>query len=316
MTENTESGDSSVEPADPAPAEAPATAEPAAAEPAEQTPAEQAPAEQTPAAQTPAEPTPAEAPAGAVAAPRAEKPRFWDRRYVDRYLVPLLLPLAAVIGIVVYVLNVSRLFLSAPGHVAVVLATIITVTILLGATLLALATNIRQSSIALVTVGFLALILAAGSVNLGHSQEKKEAGGGTINCSQASKTTLNFDAGPNGALAFAPNSAGAVTGFARIKLTDAATVTHTFTFDNAQTQFKELQVATKGATDTCVAFFPTPGDYTFYCSIPGHRAAGMQGVIHVTGSAVTLAQAQTAAGTGGATGGTSGGAATSTTKAP
>ena len=85
---------------------------------------------------------------------------------------------------------------------------------------------------------------------------------------------------------------------------------------NAQTQFKELQVATKGATDTCVAFFPTPGDYTFYCSIPGHRAAGMQGVIHVTGSAVTLAQAQTAAGTGGATGGTSGGAATSTTKAP
>jgi plastocyanin len=282
MTENTETGESGVEPAAPAGADTPAAVEPAAPEPA----------------------------------PRAEKTRFWDRPYVERYLVPLLLPLAVVIGIVVYILNVSRLFLSAPGHVAVVLATVITVTILLGATLLALSKNMRQSSIALLTVGFIALILAAGSVNLGHSQEKKEAAGGTINCSQASKTTLNFDAGPNGALAYAPNSATAVTGFARIKLTDAASVPHTLTFDNSQTQFKELTVSTKGATDTCVAFFPAPGDYTFYCSIPGHRAAGMQGVIHVTGSAMTLAQAQTAAGTGGGASGAGGGASTSTTKAP
>src|SRR5262245_38094450 len=69
---------------------------------------------------------------------------FWHRPYVERYLTPLVLPLAAVVGVVVYVLNVSRLFLSAPGHVAVVLGTIITVVILFGATMLAVSPRLRS----------------------------------------------------------------------------------------------------------------------------------------------------------------------------
>ena len=41
-------------------------------------------------------------------------------------------------------------------------------------------------------------------------------------------------------------------------------------------------------------FFGAPGAYTFFCAIPGHRAAGMQGVINVTGPTLTLAQAEAA----------------------
>src|SRR5262245_65346914 len=118
----------------------------------------------------------------AVPAAEAEPKRFWERPAVDRYLSPLLLPVVAVTLVVVYVLNVSRLFLSAPGHVAVVLGTIITIVILGGATLLALSERMRSGSIALITVGFIALIVLAGSVNLGHSEPEGEVAGAALRC--------------------------------------------------------------------------------------------------------------------------------------
>ena len=48
------------------------------------------------------------------------KPPFWQRPDVERYLVPLVLPLLVVAAVVVFVLNISRVFLSAHGHIPVV----------------------------------------------------------------------------------------------------------------------------------------------------------------------------------------------------
>jgi hypothetical protein len=56
-----------------------------------------------------------------------------------------------------------------------------------------------------------------------------------------------------------------------------------------------LVVNTQGEELKSRIFFGTAGDYTFYCAVPGHRAGGMQGVIHVTGPPLTLAQAEAAA---------------------
>jgi uncharacterized cupredoxin-like copper-binding protein len=248
----------------------------------------------------------------AIEAPAAERPPFWQRPYVERYLVPLILPIAVVVGVVMYILNISRIFLSAPGHVTVVLGTFITVTILLGAALLALGSRLRSGSVVLVTVGFIAVIMAAGSINLGHSEAKGEAGGSTLSCDTAAKTSLPFIAGPNGALSFQPSDANASTGLVKIDVTDGSATEHTFTFDDvAKTKFQEIKVSGSQKNQACVAFFPDAGDYTFYCSIPGHRAAGMEGTIHVTGASVTLDAAEAAAG-----GGSSGGGETATTAAP
>jgi plastocyanin len=241
--------------------------------------------------------------APALPSAEAEHKTFWERPAVDRYLSPLVLPLAAVVGIVVYVLNVSRLFLSAPGHVAVVLGTIITVVILLGATMLATSPKLRSGSIALITVGFIALILAAGSVNLGHSQAKGEAAGGELPCDTPAKASLAFIAGPNNQLAFDPSAANATTGLAKINVTDGSATEHTFVFENTDTQHTKQIVSGSAPKSTCVAFFPQAGDYIYFCDIPGHRQAGMQGVVHVTGNPVTLAEAQAAAGGSGGAGG-------------
>jgi plastocyanin len=242
--------------------------------------------------------------------------RFWDRPYVERYLSPLLLPLVAVVLVVVLVLNISRVFLSAPGNGAVVIGTIITIGILLGAAFLALAQGLRSGSVALFTVAFLAIVIAAGSVNLGHSEPHGEAEGGTLACDTPAATALDFVAGPNNSLAFDPDTADAPTGLARVEVVDATATEHTFLFEDQATQFEKLTVSGAGTTDACVAFFPEPGDYVFYCDVPGHREAGMEGVVTVEGDPVTLEEAEAAAGEGGGEGGGEPTESTETTTAP
>jgi len=53
-----------------------------------------------------------------------------------------------------------------------------------------------------------------------------------------------------------------------------------------------LAVGNQGEKATSRIFFGAPGTYTYFCAIPGHRAAGMQGTVTVTGPPMTLAQAE------------------------
>jgi hypothetical protein len=59
--------------------------------------------------------------------------------------------------------------------------------------------------------------------------------------------------------------------------------------------WSELIVNTRGEMKTTRIFFGQPGRYTFYDSIPGHRGAGEEGTVTVTGAPMTLAQAEAAA---------------------
>ncbi|HEY5170307.1 MAG TPA: hypothetical protein VIK54_01140, partial [Acidimicrobiia bacterium] len=101
------------------------------------------------------------APAAEVAVPSEQEAApepipFWQRPYVERYLVPLVLPIAVIIGLVAYILNISRLFLSGHGHIPIFVGSAITVMILLGATLLSAASpRLRQSAITLVSAAFI-----------------------------------------------------------------------------------------------------------------------------------------------------------------
>ena len=63
--------------------------------------------------------TPVVAQPAPVVVAEPEPTPFWQRRYVERYLVPLLMPIAVVIGLVAYILNISRLFLAGHGHIPI-----------------------------------------------------------------------------------------------------------------------------------------------------------------------------------------------------
>ncbi len=237
----------------------------------------------------------------------AERVPFWQRPNVERYLVPLVMPVVVVLGLVVYVLNISRVFLSAHGHIAVAIGTVITIAILLGATALSNSGRLRSTSIVLLTAGFVFLVVSGGWLVLGHSQEKN-AGGAKLSATGPYNGTLTIVAQPGGGpLVFAPASLTVKTGIYLVTLTDGVDGPHTLDFDDStDTLYAGLAVNSKGETVKTRIFFPKEGDYTFFCAIPGHRQAGMQGVVHVTGAPLTLAQAEAS--------GKSGGAASSTAK--
>lgn len=89
-----------------------------------------------------------------------------------------------------------------------------------------------------------------------------------------------------GALAFTPVTLNAVTGINELDVT-FANPGHTFTFADSDLHFAELEGNTAGVTHKSYLFFRKAGDYEFFCTIPGHAAAGEKGVIHVTGPDAT-----------------------------
>ncbi|MDQ1447426.1 MAG: hypothetical protein QOC79_397 [Actinomycetota bacterium] len=232
---------------------------------------------------------------GDAATTEADPIPFWQRPLVERFLVPLVLPIAVVVGLVAYVLNISRLFLSGHGHIPIIVGSIITVMILLGATLLsAAAPRMRQSAITLVSAAFILSIMSGGWLVLGHSQPEK-TGPTTLPATLKTKQTIQVTAAPGGRLAFSPNQLAAKTGLATIVVTVAG-AGHTFDMRDPSTLFASLSLDAAGAKKDGVAFFAQAGKYEFFCAIPGHDAQGMHGTITVTGATTTLTAALAATG--------------------
>jgi plastocyanin len=77
---------------------------------------------------------------------------------------------------------------------------------------------------------------------------------------------------------FTPKSVKAPAGKLAIDYVEKGSQQHTFVIDGVKGF--ELKVGPGAKSDSGTVDL-APGSYTFYCSIPGHRAQGMQGTITV-----------------------------------
>ena len=102
----------------------------------------------------------------------------------------------------------------------------------------------------------------------------KQAGGGKPAVEKAG--TIEVDADPTGQLAFATNQAQGKPGEITVKMGNKSGTPHDIVIDGKG----KGQVVQNGAVSQFQADF-TAGSYTFYCSVPGHRQAGMQGKLTV-----------------------------------
>lgn len=108
------------------------------------------------------------------------------------------------------------------------------------------------------------------------SEESKEAEGG----SAGSASAVDIEADPSGNLAFTSDTATAKAGKATIDFTNESPVPHDVKIENeAGEEIGGTEVISEGSDSAEVEL--KPGTYTYFCSIPGHRQAGMEGTLTV-----------------------------------
>lgn len=204
--------------------------------------------------------------AGSDARAEARTTRLW---------LPLLLPFAAAAFAAVFIMNLSRVFLAGGPTPALVTAAALILVIMGGGAALS-ASKVRSSSVIMVSAALMFVVMLAGVVASEGAEGDEEAGsGGFVEPSGPAVATVEVDAFPT--LNFQSDEFSTIAGVNEIKYIDKGG-THTLAFVEPEFAGFLLEVPPddSGKVDL------KPGSYTIYCTVPGHRAAGMEATLSVT----------------------------------
>src|SRR5215212_7579838 len=92
-------------------------------------------------------------------------------------------------------------------------------------------------------------------------------------------SAISVSADPGGALKFDKSSLSADAGRVTIKMANPSSVPHGIGIEGSGVD-EEGDTVNKGGTSTVTATVK-PGKYEFYCPVPGHKQAGMEGTLTV-----------------------------------
>ena len=105
-------------------------------------------------------------------------------------------------------------------------------------------------------------------------------GTNTTPAPQGTVKTLLLNADPTGQLRFDKSTLAAPAGTVRITMNNPSPVPHNISIEGPGGVKKQGPTVQKGGASE-VELPLKPGTYTYYCSVPGHRQAGMQGTLTV-----------------------------------
>jgi plastocyanin len=91
-------------------------------------------------------------------------------------------------------------------------------------------------------------------------------------------STVQISADPSGALKYEQTDVSATAGSITIDFTNMSSLPHDVTIEGNGAS-GQTDTITNSSTSTTIDL--DPGTYTFFCSVDGHRAAGMEGTLTV-----------------------------------
>ncbi|HEY8583860.1 MAG TPA: plastocyanin/azurin family copper-binding protein [Capillimicrobium sp.] len=125
--------------------------------------------------------------------------------------------------------------------------------------------------------GYVALTAARGGEDTGLlATAVPEAGGGGP--AVAENGEIQIDADPNGQLAYVTDEARAEAGPLTVRMDNPSGVPHNIVLEDVPNA--EGEVVGQGGVSEFQADVK-PGEYVYFCSVPGHREGGMEGTLTV-----------------------------------
>jgi len=205
----------------------------------------------------------------------------------DRVWLPFLIPIGAILVVALVTINISRIFLAASENStdpAVIAAIIVTLLVLFGATFIAAIPKLRTSTLVLTMCAVIGIILLSGSLTLGaaepHVEASAEPTGAAINTLTVDAFNFHFQA----------DNFDVPAGINEIKYVSQEG-SHTLAFD--EPQFAYVSLAVPSGQDVTKIEAVQGQKYTIYCTLPGHRAAGMHATITVGAPGAAKSEAGT-----------------------
>ncbi len=141
--------------------------------------------------------------------------------------------------------------------------------------------------LALASVALVACGSSNNSTTTTSSPSGEEAGGGAAaesgkesGESKGAGSTLEVETDPSGELAYTTTKASAKAGEVTIDFNNPQSLTHDVAIeDSSGKEVGKTELIGQGETSTTVNL--KPGTYHYYCTVPGHREAGMEGTLTV-----------------------------------
>lgn len=145
--------------------------------------------------------------------------------------------------------------------------------------------SIRAAFAAFAVVAALALVACGGdddSETTGTQADQAPASAPpetAVSGQEAAGNHLTLAADPGGALSYEPDSLTASAGEVTVDFTNQSDTGHSVVFERDGEDVAGTEVITDSSAS--VTFDAEPGEYRFYCSVPGHAEAGMEGTLTV-----------------------------------
>jgi plastocyanin len=131
-------------------------------------------------------------------------------------------------------------------------------------------------------LGLLVVLAGCGSSSTGSTSSSTTASTAatTTTSSTAPSGALSLAANPEGQLAYNKKSLTANAGKVSVDFTNSSPLDHNMTIESSSHQILGATPTFQGGTKVLTLSLK-PGTYKFFCSVPGHRMAGMEGTLTV-----------------------------------